>query len=202
MENHLALIITITATLIGGGAAGAIIKAIIDKRRNKIQPIKKSVEISNIFVPNKIVDNFVSKITLTGSTSSYYFDDMQIVKIELTNNGNKDFKEFAFGVTFSDDIVAVNVKTNTSDRHHVVDFTPEVYFNSPTQIIDFKLSPFNRKDIYRFEILLTAGTNMKETDISFSTIEPIRFIDSNTISVSTIDLIKAILTGVMEVKIR
>lgn len=55
-------IIKIGLPLLGGGAMGAIIKTYVDKRKNRIQPIKKLVEISNLFTPEKILDDYLTKL--------------------------------------------------------------------------------------------------------------------------------------------
>ncbi|MET3502598.1 hypothetical protein ABIC45_004222 [Mucilaginibacter rubeus] len=54
---------------LSGGALGALIKQFFDNRRNRIQPIGKSVEIKSVYdsSENKLLN---SEISLTGTTQT------------------------------------------------------------------------------------------------------------------------------------
>ena len=199
-------ILKIGLPLLGGGAMGAIIKTYVDKRKNRIQPIKKLVEISNLFTPEKILDDYLTKITLSGSTSVYNFDNLYIAKIEIFNIGNKDYEEFSFGITAPENVEIVNIETTTEDRHHTIESVQNVNFDNHSNIIDFVCKPFNRKNSYKIELLLTASETIENFNLEFSTSLPIKFIDASTISITSKELFKAVLQGVIngsiELKIR
>lgn len=199
-------ILKIGIPLISGGAAGALIKALIDKRNNRIQTIKKSVEISTIFSPEKILDDYLTKITLSGTTSVYHFDSLYIAKIKIVNSGNKDYGNFTFGITTPDNVEIVNIETNGEDRHHSINYTPTIDFSNKSSIVDFSLTPFNRKNSYSIELLLTSVDSVKNIDLEFSTELPVKIIEATTVSVTTSEILsaflKAALSGTAELKIR
>ncbi|MFC0878795.1 hypothetical protein ACE01N_19525 [Saccharicrinis sp. FJH2] len=206
MEIELSDILKIGIPLISGGAVGAIIKALIDKRNNRIQTIKKSVEISTIFSPEKILDDYLTKITLSGTTSVYHFDSLYIAKISIINSGNKDYPDFSFGITTPDNVEIVNIETNGEDRHHNINYTPDIDFSNKSNIVDFSLTPFNRKNSYNIELLLTSVESVKNIDLNFSTDLPVKIIEATTVSVTTGEIlgafVKAALSGTAELKIR
>lgn len=206
MDIELNDILKIGIPLISGGAAGAIIKALIDKRNNRIQTIKKSVEISTIFSPEKILDDYLTKITLSGATSVYHFDSLYIAKVKIVNSGNKDYDAFTFGITAPDNVEIVNVETNGEDRHHNINYTPDIDFSNKSKIVDFSLTPFNRKNSYNIELLLTSADSIKNIDLEFSTELPVKIIEATTVSVTTSEILsaflKAAINGTAELKIR
>lgn len=170
-------IIKIGTGVISGGAFGAIITAIINKRNNRIQRISKNVKISNIFYPNELLYPHITRITISGTTEDYHFENLYLCQIAVENKGNKDFNQFNFGISMPEASEMVNIQYKSSDRHHIATFDPAISFNHSSNVIDATLTPFNRKNIYHIDILFTSNRQLLETQIQFSTAMPVVFMD-------------------------
>ncbi len=186
-------LVKISASLLGGGAIGAIITAIITNHRNRIQPIGKDVNIETVFSPGKIFKDHLTKITFSGVDDNYHFDNLYLVRIEMINEGNKDYPEFNFGITLPDYAKAINIKSSGEDRHHTISVSQNIDFSSPTRIIDCNLTPFNRKDIYNISLFVTCTGNNVISNVDISTDMPIRFKEIQIISETTIVLLEEII---------
>ena len=91
-----------------------------------------------------------------GSGPGFAFENLSIARITMINKGNQDIEEFSFGVTLKGDNKAVDVKLETSDRHHTITLlTPSGLRNPPKQELDFTLKPFNRSESYSLNIYFT-----------------------------------------------
>ena len=179
----------IIASLIGGGAIGAIITAIVTSYRNRIQPIGKSLKIETVFAPRKPIKDHLTTITFSGKNETFHFDNLYLAQIVIQNEGNMDYTEFNFGLTLPNFGNAVNVKSNTQDRHHVVTFKQNIDFGTPSNIIDCTLKPFNRKDKYYISIYVTCSENKTLHNIDFSSEMPIRFKEIETFTGTTLELL-------------
>ncbi len=170
-------ILKISASIIGGGAMGAVITAFINNRKNRIQRIGKSVKVTDIFFPNPLMDPHITRITISGTTESYHYESLFLCHIEIENIGNKDFKSFDYGLTLPSNAKIVNVQTKTNDRHHEIIYTPSISFESNSDRIDINLTPFNRKDCYIMNLLITSDSPVVADQIHFSSKLPVKFID-------------------------
>tara|TARA_A100000171_G_C2133687_1_gene148466 strand:+ start:2108 stop:2713 length:606 start_codon:yes stop_codon:yes gene_type:complete len=169
--------ISLTISFLGGGLAGAILNQFFYHRRNKIQPVGKSIELTSIFnaKENSLID---SRITITGDTKEYRFKNLWILKFDLINNGRNDYDKFNFGITLNDGIKAISVKETTKDRHHKVTYLGQPDFENQVESFDIELNPFNRKEIYTFEVQITSDRDDLTTDdIKLSTDKPVKFVD-------------------------
>lgn len=194
MENSQLELIKIGASLLGGGAIGAIITAFVTNHRNRIQPVGKTLRIETVFSPGKIFKDHLTKITFSGATENYHFDNLYIVQMPIVNLGNKDYTEFNFGITLPQGAKAVNIKTKGSDRHHVIEVAQEIDFNTPKDIIDFTLKPFNRNDIYHVSLFITCLNNNNNLEnISFSSDMAVKFKEINVIPETTAALFEEII---------
>jgi hypothetical protein len=169
-------LIKILASILGGGAIGAIITAVVTTRRNRIQPIGASVNLSESILPDNLVKDHVTKITISGATESYHYDNLYLASIEVLNKGNKDYESFDFGITLPDGMSIINVAVKSADRHHSIQYCPQVSFNSKLNYIDLTLSPFNRKDKYTISLTLTGTFTNVPNPILFSSKLPVKFV--------------------------
>jgi len=152
--------ISVIATLIGGGAMGALIAGYLLHRRNKRQPVVYSKEIIHIFRKNKDFEELEARLlvkdtTLAGAPEQSV-DYLSLVRITLTNKGNTDIDEFKFGVSLKGSNKVVDMRMSTPDRSHKMSLSFEgpvddLLANEP----DFTLKPFNRGEVYSVDIYFT-----------------------------------------------
>jgi hypothetical protein len=179
--------------ILGGGLAGAILNNIMAKRKNRIQPIIKKIQISNIFIPNELTSPHITKITFSDSKSQdFHFENLSIAQIEIKNNGNIDYEKFEFGITLVKFIAIINLKVSSANRHHSITFEPNINFNQKSNIVDFTLCPFNRKETYEITLFLTSDNkkNIDSTEIlKFSSKYPVKFIDYYIMSKTILEML-------------
>jgi hypothetical protein len=104
--------IKIIGPLLTGGLFGAILTAIITKRRNKIQPVGRRLRVSYIDLPKKL-HSYSAMITLKdekdGDTKSYHFQQLAIVQLDLVNKGNQDIEKFDVGISLPENFSVIGV---------------------------------------------------------------------------------------------
>jgi len=162
--------------IVGGGAAGAIITALVTNHRNRVQPIGYKSEKIEIFKKDQTLSLLQAKIILTDNVTTHDIANLVIVRLTLINKGNQDISEFEFGMTLVTGDAAIKVQAETPDRHHIAEQLKEVTFDSPTSEIDYSLKPFNRGDIYIFNLFITVSSdNETEREIKLSSKHSIRF---------------------------
>ena len=160
---------------LSGGAFGAFIKQFFDNRRNRIQPIGKSIELKSFYdkADNRLID---AQIILKEDNLEYKFSKLYTGTIQILNSGLTDFQEFNFGITTSNSVKFVQIKSTSLDRHHLVNYSQKPALQSQLDVFDITLKPFNRKDIYTFDFLLTTSqTTITENDIQISSAHPIKW---------------------------
>jgi hypothetical protein len=163
--------------LLGGGAVGAIITMIVTTFRNKIQSVGYKILIDKIFYPDAISNTEITKITFSGATQTYHFDNLFIATVLLTNSGNKDIEKFVCGVTLPENIKVVKIETIPQDRHHSVLLKSDIKFDKTSSEIDFELVPFNRKDTYEIKLYITISTETLElSNIKLGSPHPVKFV--------------------------
>lgn len=171
----------IIISLLGGGAMGAVITTLVNAYRNKIQPVGKRVVVDKIFQADETIDPNVTGITVDVVGGSYVFKNLYIANITLVNRGNNDLKNFKFGITLPNKMSIKKVQCESKDRHHKIETQNSISFDNPSNIVDFNLEPFNRKDIYKIKLYITISTtDINEKDFQFSSEYPIKFIDLPT----------------------
>ncbi|MCF2489921.1 hypothetical protein [Dyadobacter sp. CY347] len=177
MTSEITEIIKIGASLLGGGAIGAVITNIVIAYRSRVQPIFRSVRVIPFFENTKF-PNMDLSLALKGESKIADFTNLDILDIRMENNGNKDYQDFAFGVTLPDNSQIINFVGQSSDRHHIVQQETDVNIHNPKSEIDAKLMPFNRNDVYNITLLINKTEGVKslsEADIKFSTNASIKF---------------------------
>lgn len=162
---------------LSGGAFGAIIKQIFDYRKNRVQPVGKSVEIKSFYdsVENKLIN---SQVILTGSNQEYKFSKLYTGTVKIVNTGHNDYSSFTFGITSPENVKIIHVKPTTTDRHHLADINELPTLENQINSFDITLKPFNRKDNYTFDVLITTiDGNFKEKDIKISSPHSVKWVD-------------------------
>jgi hypothetical protein len=163
--------------LISGGAAGALIKHYFDNKKNRIQSIGLLIEIRSIYDAgeNGLLN---SQIILTGANQEYKFSKLYSGTIEIINTGLHDYSNFDFGITCDESIRFLQVKTISSDRHHKAEISSHPALENQINSFDIVLEPFNRKDHYKFDILLTTTkSEILAENIKISSPKSIRWVN-------------------------
>lgn len=162
---------------LSGGAFGALVKQYFDNRRNRVQPIGKAIEIKSFYnsVENTL---FNSQVILTGSTQEYKFSKLYIGTIKIVNTGLHDYSSFTFGITCPENVNFIQIRPESIDRHHLAEIEDLPTLENQINSFDITLKPFNRKDNYTFDILVTTSdVNLTEEDIKISSPHPISWVD-------------------------
>jgi hypothetical protein len=140
---------------LSGGLAGAFLKQFFDNRRNRLQPISYSVELKPFYDldAHSIIP---SKIILKENNQEYSFTNLIIGSLSIKNTGLVDYSKFSFGLTLDDDANFINIKQEDQHRHHTASYSVTPAISNEAGIVDITLEPFNRKNIYKFDFLISA----------------------------------------------
>lgn len=112
--------LNVSASLLGGGACGAIITQIVISIRNRIQPVGQRVQITPIFTNEFQTAGIQTDLTVSdGKGKTCSFSNLFLVTLELCNKGNKNFTSFPCGITLSSGDVAIYADFESTDRKHV-----------------------------------------------------------------------------------
>ena len=169
-------------TLIGGGAAGAIITNSINAWKARKQPVRYSIERERVFRSKHEHPAFTAKLSITSNGQVSEFDNLLIVNVLLVNTGNKDLDKFSFGVTASEGTQIIWAEGNGSDRHHVINLSHEPQPSNPVPLVDFECRPFHRHDSYRVKLyLVSIATASEPATIHISTPESVKFVEASSL---------------------
>lgn len=174
--------IPILLTLLGGGAAGAIITALVTRYRNRRQPVFYTLEIIQVFDKNKVYGSVKATIGIENAARSgvdLELENFTVALLTIVNKGNQDVDEFPFGITLEKDTQAFDVTSTTPDRHHVVTCQTAPTATDFRKELDFTLAPFNREDSYSFALYLTYFDSLGE--IRVGSVHPARFVKRLTL---------------------
>jgi hypothetical protein len=161
--------VPIVASLIGGGAMGALITATITYYRNRRQPVGYKIEFLPVLqkTPNfPSLRAILMDETSSGSGPGHTVENLYLARITVINRGNQDMGEFKYGATLGGTDQAINVISETPDRHHVMTLETPVSLSQPSSIVDFTCRPFNRKEPYIANVYFTASGIHSEIKLS------------------------------------
>ncbi len=165
----------IVASLVGGGAVGAIITAIVNSFRNRIQPVGRRLEVSILFTPSFFAGSALNpSVIVSDGTTDYKFPNLFVADVQLVNRGNRDLAAFTFGITLATLDRAVHVEPYGLDRHHAAILKTPITLACPSDMLDLELKPFNRRDSYTLKIYIVAGGS-EPGPIKLGSSEAIRF---------------------------
>ena len=123
-----------------------------------------------------------TQITLDDGTNEYKFSNLYIGTIEIINTGLIDFENFLFGITLPDGIKFIQNKHTPKDRHHNAEISNEPTLTNQTDSFDITLIPFNRKDRYVFDVILTSSNSHISYDcLAISTPKAVKLMKISTI---------------------
>jgi hypothetical protein len=169
--------IAIAASVLGGGAAGSIITALVSASRSRKQPVIYRSEVTPAFNNETLWGpDITAKLTLISNRGASVQDlpNLFIASIEIANQGNKDFTNFRLGLTLSEGDIAVHCAASAIDRHHVAQPSMNIGPSNPATEVDFVLTPFNRKDTYKFIVYFFASERASGThEIAITSPEPV-----------------------------
>jgi len=166
----------LAATLLGGGAAGAIITAIVTSYRNRIQPVRYRIKTTPVFAKAPKSSTLETVVTIKENGKEYGFASLYLTELTIVNSGNQNAKEFTIGITMGESHRIVNAHCESPDRHHRGDQLDPLSPAHPKQAVDFRLIPFNRKDTYLFRLLSTCTGDFEPGGIKLSSSEAVRFL--------------------------
>ncbi|OUE47468.1 hypothetical protein BZY94_05095 [Burkholderia territorii] len=171
-------IVQIGASLLGGGAIGAIISASVATHRGRVQPVAKRVEVTPLFASDFAGAAFNPSVTVSDGSTDLKFSNLHVAEIQVVNRGNVDRQKFSFGITLAHGDQAIHVEPYGLDRHHKVLQPTACTPAAPSGTLDFELVPFNRHDAYTMKVfIVSAAVGNQPGTISMSSSEPIRFVD-------------------------
>jgi hypothetical protein len=168
--------IPIAASVLGGGAVGALITAGITSFRNRIQPIGYRIDAITLFAGSHANENFQVKITISDAASVREFANLHVLDVRIVNRGNLDWKSFEFGIAMPSGHHLVHIDPIGVDRHHKVEQTNLSRMSDGRVGLDFVISPFNRRDVATITIFITLDGGIAQASMpNFSSPEPVRF---------------------------
>ena len=174
--------VQIVAGLVGGGAIGAVITAILSSYRGRRQPVGSRIDILPDFPQTPSDPPLQAKIVITHNNQTTTFENLFLAEIQVVNRGNKDLDEFQFGTTLVDNDRCIYVEAVPPDRHHQVSQRTTVSPQSPQKDIDLVLQPFNRGDSYLFKLYLVIPEGQNEPgEIKLGSPSPIKFVEMPTV---------------------
>lgn len=178
--NQMMEILKILGSVLGGGAVGALITWRVTEYRNKKQNVKYFVSIETLFNPQSI-NNDITRITFSGATSNYNYENLYIATLSFENIGNKEIENFNVDITLPETIKIIKAEPVTMDRSHKLSITNDLGFENSKSEIDIELKPFNRNDKYEIKLFLTITKETIEmADFKLSTVSPINFVVGNS----------------------
>jgi len=187
---------------LSGGAFGALIKQFFDNRRNRIQPIGYSIELKR-FYNSRDTQLVKTQITLDDGTNEYKFENLYTGTIEIVNTGLIDYSNFSFGINSTDGTKFIQCNPISKDRHHIVELGNEPTLVNQTSSFDIELKPFNRKDRYVFNVLLTnSKSHISDSWLSISTSMPVKLTKISTTGEVIISYMDKSLSGIIGEMIR
>jgi len=194
--------VPVAASLLGGGAVGAIITAIVTASRNRRQPIGKRVEIIRLFKDGLGHPSLTTRITVSDGHSDHHYSNLFIAELLIANKGNQDIPAFRFGVTLVEGDQAIYVQPQTADRHHELNVVTPVCPDTPRSEIDFEARPLNRGDSYPIRLYITMPDGKNEpAPIRFSSAHPIKFVEMPTVSETIAEIANSTSLSIGPVKV-
>ena len=193
----------IVASIVGGGAAGAIITQLVAVYRNRKQPVGYRYESSKLFAPpsGNAAPRFLVTFTPPIGPATE-LTNVHTVRLEIINRGNQDKPKMALGVTIPPGQGIVHVEKTTGDRHHHLTIESNLRPEAPSHEIDVVLEPFNRGDLYTLTLYVTLPPQTNEAGpVSLSSAEAVRFVQIPSPTEIAIDLVEGLSLPVGPVRI-
>lgn len=173
----------IAASGILGAIAGAALNQFFTVRRNRKQPVLAQKDVTSLF-QSKAIDSKHSAYIIFPSTAEKVelnSKHVYLTTIRLKNTGNKDYQEFEFGVTTTDNTEIILADAVTKGNRHKVEYSKQVSPQDGTDDLGITLRPFNRKEEYEIKLHITNNQiNATKESITIDTQLPIKLIEAET----------------------
>lgn len=176
-----AQLLQIGASILGGGAVGAVITGLVASYKSRLLPIGKRVEVSPLFTSNFGGSNFSTSVTVSDGKTDFKFPNLHVAEVQLVNRGNRDLATFTFGITLAAADKVVHVEPQARDRHHIATLKSPCTPASPLTDLDFELRPLNRGNSYTLRLFIVAGGAEPEA-LTIGSSEPVRFTEIPSVS--------------------
>ena len=171
----------IIAALLGGGAVGAVITALVSAYRARQQPVGRRIDVLPVFRPSRSAGQLEAAIAVSSGGKAVTFTNLFLAEVQVVNRGNRDLDEFAFGATLGDGDQCIYVEASVPDRHHHVAQDTALAPDAPRREIDFRVKPFNRGDVYSFKLYIVIPPGDQEPkEIALGSPRPVRFVPMPT----------------------
>jgi hypothetical protein len=180
------------ATLIGGGLAGAVLNNLISKYNNRLQPIEREIKVVKVFRDSIGSKGLKANITIEKNGSEVKYSNLYIVNVSIKNIGNVDYDKFRLGLTLKPSKKIIDVRPQSTDRLHKITPSSEIEPTNPQEFVDVVCEPFIRRFEYKIRLIVVSESKDKmflPGDISISSTSPIKFVDKNRLSKTTLELL-------------
>ncbi len=182
----------IAGAILGGGAAGAIITAIVTSFRNRVQPVGLRVVAREMFRSAKKPGHTDVKVLISDGANKHEYANLHEVAVDVFNSGNVDRESFKFGLTLGAGQRVVLIEPSTQDRHHQFVSLADVSPANESAELDFEVTPFNRGDAYSLILYVTSEHGaMHGRDIVFSSPSPVKFVAAPEVSELMLGVLKS-----------
>lgn len=178
MENWIASLLS----FVGGSVMATLINHFLQKRsKRKKEPIALNVEIKTIFDNLSFIDD-KTNIIIRRNENDITLNNLFLASVNIFNKGIVDFEKFPVKITIKNNGNIVHfIEQKTEDPSHIIKYTENPSFENPVNQLEIKLTPFNKNDLYSFDIYYTFNSKPDEKGVSISTTKPVKFIDYTNI---------------------
>lgn len=166
---------SLVLTFLGGSLSATLIKIWWDLYQAKKRPVTYRISTSSILNPKKLFSGLRAELNLytEEGASIRSFPNLFLVILNVKNSSNKDFDTYEFGITLDGSETIVKAVGEGKSRHHRVMASPTIDFDSTSDVVDFKLAPFNKKDVATIWLYITPSVSsdvpLDRDDIKVST---------------------------------
>lgn len=177
----------IAASLVGGGAVGALITAVVISFRNRVQPVGKRLDVVPLFLQGIDGAGFNPSISVTYNQAVYQYANLFVADVQVVNRGNRDMASFSFGLTLTTNDKVIHLEAYGLDRHHLASSVIVATPASPLNILDLVLKPFNRGDAYTFKVFIVPATK-EPGPVTLGTSEAVKFTEMPSVAESLAEI--------------
>lgn len=181
MNPNIMTAIQVGATLLGGGAMGAMITASVSAFRSRKQPILYGIETYPLYGGDELDESIELRVSLTDGGTHFSYDNMHVVYIHFQNKGTQDLQSLIIGVTLPSEHKIIKAAYDTPSRHHAVNRNVEISPASPVSEVDFTLGPLNRADGFGITLYVVDESSGQTEigDVELSSPHAVRFVGAN-----------------------
>lgn len=176
--NWLQIGIASAASLLGGGAMGALIRQFIDERHNRVQPVEFCVSHISIFGITDDNEPTHLRIAVERGNSCKVFDNAAIVQLEIENAGRRDFDQFHFGLALPAGARAIHVKCRHADSQNKLETADVCTPDFPQVELTFVARPFNRRRTVYVQMIVICDHILDISKIELSSPSPVAFVEA------------------------